>query len=144
VAADVRRLNDVSAVQPQATQPPRVDGRVPWYVYVAALLLLGWVSLLLSVFISEWPLVPGFLTTAIYFRMALELTIGVGLLFRSRWAWVLGVTTSAVFIGEGLRSIMFLRGEYVVIGAFVQYLVPAFVILVALLPGRARRAFLGE
>ena|SRR5438552_11284841 len=133
----------MSAVQPQVAQPPRVDGRVPWYVYVAALLLLGWVSFLLSVFISEWPLVPGFLTTAIYFRMALELTIGVGLLFRRRWAWVLGVTTSVVFIGEGLRLIIFVRGEYVVIDAFIHYLVPALVILVALLPGKARRAFLG-
>jgi hypothetical protein len=73
----------------------------------------------------------------------LELTIGVGLLFRRRWAWVLGVTTSVVFIGEGLRSIIFVRGEYVVIDAFVHYLVPALVILVALLPGKARRAFLG-
>jgi hypothetical protein len=144
VAADVRRLANVSAVQPQAAQPAKVSPTIPWYVYVAALLLVGWVSFLLSVWISEWPLVPGFLTTAIYFRMALELTIGVGLLFRRRWAWVLGVVTSVVYIGEGLRQIIFVRGEYVVIDAFIHYLVPALVILVALLPGRARRAFLGE
>ena len=84
---------------------------------MAAILLLGWVSLLLSMFISEWPLVPGFLTTAIYLRMALELAIGVGLLFRRRWAWVLGVVTSVVYIGEGLRQIIFVRGEYVVLEA---------------------------
>jgi len=49
-----------------------------------------------------------------------------------------------LFIMDGLHSIIFVRGEYVVIDAFVHRLVPAGVILVALLPGRARRAFLGE
>jgi hypothetical protein len=49
-----------------------------------------------------------------------------------------------LFIVDGLHSIIFVRGEYVVLDALVHRLVPAGVILVALLPGRARRAFLGE
>jgi hypothetical protein len=76
--------------------------------------------------------------------VALELAVGVGLLRGRRWGWVLGFATSVVLIEEGLRRIVFVRGEYVVLVALVHYLVPAIVILVALLPGRARRAFLGE
>jgi hypothetical protein len=133
----------VSAVQSQVAQPAEIDRDVPWYVYAAAILLLGWGSLLLAMFISQWPLVPG-VWTAVYVRMGLELAIGVGLLVHRRWAWVLGVATSVVYIVEGLRQIIFVRGEYVVSGALTDYIVPALVILVALLPNRARRAFLGE
>jgi hypothetical protein len=70
--------------------------------------------------------------------VVLELAVGVGLLRGRRWGWVLGFATSVVLIEEGLRRIVFVRGEYVVLVALVHYLVPAIVILVALLPaGRA-------
>ena len=78
------------------------------------------------------------------FRDLLRGSIGCGLLLRRRWAWLLGVATAVLFIVNGLHSIIFVRGEYVVLDALVHRLVPATVILVALLPGRARRAFLGE
>jgi len=41
VAVDVRSLTYVSAVRSQAAQSPDVDRRVPWYVYLVAILLLG-------------------------------------------------------------------------------------------------------
>jgi hypothetical protein len=75
---------------------------------------------------------------------SMRFAIGLGLILRRRWAWFLGVTTSVVFIAEGVRRIVFVRGEYVVLDALTHYLVPAIVILVCLLPSKARRAFLGE
>jgi hypothetical protein len=52
VATDVHRLTNVSAVQSQAAQPPEVDRRVPWYVYLSAILLIGWGALALSKLLS--------------------------------------------------------------------------------------------
>jgi uncharacterized membrane protein len=74
--------------------------------------------------------------------LALELAIGIGLLFRKRWAWILGITTAVVFIAEGLRRLLFVHFEYEWALALIDYLALAIVILVCLLPGRARRAFL--
>ncbi len=133
----------MSAVHSQAAQPPRVDRRVPWYVYLVAILLLGWGTLVLSVWVSlkdsnnsQW--------VRVMIPVALELVTGAGLLFRRRWAWILGVTTAGVFVAEGLRRLLFVHFEYEWTVALIDYLAPAIVILVALLPGRARRAFLGE
>jgi hypothetical protein len=145
VAADVRRLTYVSAVQSQATQSPDVDRRVPWYVYLVATLLLGWGTLVLSVWVSlkdsdysRW--------ARVMIPVALELVTGAGLLFRRRWAWVLGILTSVVLIEEGLRRVIFGPDrEWIVLFTWsIHYFIPAIVILVCLLPGRARRAFLGE
>jgi hypothetical protein len=119
-----------------------VASRELWYVYVTAILLIGWGLVVLSAWISTQEFDLLFWRSMV--RVGLELTIGVGLLLRRRWAWVLGIATSVIFIALGLGEIVFIRGEYVVIAALVRYLVPAIVILVALLPGRARRAFLGE
>jgi hypothetical protein len=142
MAAEVRRLTNVSEPQYQAIPPARVASRELWYVYVTAILLIGWGLVVLSAWISRQEFDLLFWRSMV--PVGLELTIGVGLLFRRRWAWVLGIATSVIFIALGLREIVFIRGEYVVIAALVRYLVPAIVILVALLPGRARRAFLGE
>ena len=76
--------------------------------------------------------------------VGLELAVGAGLLFRRRWAWLLGVTTAVVYVAEGLRRLLFVQFEYEWAVALTSYFVPAIVILVALFPGRARRAFLGE
>ena len=76
--------------------------------------------------------------------VALEVVTGAGLLFRRRWAWILGVTTAVVFVAEGLRRLLFVHFEYEWTVALIDYFAPAIVILVALLPGRARRAFLDE
>jgi hypothetical protein len=131
----------VSAIQSQAL-PARIGSRVPWYVYVGAILLLGWAALVLIAFLSLEEFGLHFWKAMI--PVALELAIGLGLLLRRRWGWFLGVTTSVVFIAEGVRRIVFVRGEYVVLDALTHYLVPAIVILVCLLPSKARRAFLGE
>jgi hypothetical protein len=140
-ALDVHEVAIVSAIQSQVS-PARITPRIPWYVYVAAILLLGWGSLVLAAFLSLKEFGPLFWKAMV--PVALELAIGFGLLLRRRWAWFLGITTSAVFIAGGLRRIFFVRGEYVVLDALIHYLVPAIVILVCFLPGRARRAFLGE
>ena len=132
----------MSSIQSDGIPRARIKPRVPWHVYVAAILLLGWGSLVLSAFLSLKEFGPHLWKAMV--PVALELVIGCGLLLRRRWAWFLGVTTSVVFIAEGLRRIIFVRGEYVVLDAFAHYLVPALVILVCLLPGRSRRAFLGE
>jgi hypothetical protein len=78
--------------------------------------------------------------------VALELVTGAGLLFRRRWARVLGILTSVVLIEEGLRRVIFGPDrEWIVLFTWtIHYFVPAIVILVCLLPGRARRAPLGE
>jgi len=142
LAADVHEVTIVSAIQSQATPPASTAPRAPWYVYVGAILLVGWGSLVLSAFLSLKEFGPHFWKAMV--PVALELAIGLGLLLRRRWAWVVGVTTSVVFIAEGVRRIAFVRGEYVVLDALVHFLVPAMVILVCLLPGKARHAFLGE
>ena len=142
MAADVRRLTNVSAVQPQAAQPPKVGRRVPWYVYLVAVLLLGWSTLALSTLVSEKDFDYSFWRAVV--RFGFELAIGCGLLFRQRWAWILGVTTAAVFVAEGFRRLLFVHVEYESAVVLIGYLAPAMVILVCLLPGRARRAFLGE
>jgi hypothetical protein len=142
MAADVRRLTNVSAVQSQAAQPPKVDRRVPWYVYLVATLLLGWNTLVLSVLVSEKDFDYPF--WRVIAPVALQIVIGCGLLFRRRWAWTLGVTTSVVFVAEGLRRLLFVHFEYEWAVALIDYFAPAIGILVCLLPGRARRAFLGE
>lgn len=68
------------------------------------------------------------------------------LLFGRRWAWVLGILTSVVLIEEGLRRVVFGpdRELIVLFSWTIHYFIPAIVILVCLLPGRARRAFLRE
>jgi len=139
--ADVQEEANVSSIQSQAL-PARIGSRVPWYVYVGAILLLGWGALVLIAFLSLEEFRLHFWKAMV--PVALELAIGLGLLLRGRWAWVLGVTTSVVFIAEGVRQIVFVRGEYVVLDALTHYLVPAIVILVCLLPLKARRAFLGD
>ena len=118
-----------------------MDRHVPWYVYLVTILLLGWGTLVLSVWVSlkdsnnsQW--------ARVMIPVALELVTGAGLLLRRRWAWILGVTTAAVFVAEGLRRFVFIHVEYEWAVALVDYLVPAIFILVCLLPGRARRAFL--
>jgi hypothetical protein len=142
LAADVHEEATVSAIQSQATPPASSAPRAPWYVYVGAILLVGWGSLVLSAFLSLNEFGPHLWNAMV--PVALELAIGLGLLLRQRWAWVLGIATSVVFIAEGVRRIVFVHGEYVVLDALTHYLVPALVTLVCLLPGRARHAFLGE
>ena len=142
VAAEVHRITYMSGLQSQAIPPGRVAPRVPWYVYAAAILLLGWAFVLLIAWLSLERFDPLFWRAMV--PVTLELAIGCGLLLRRRWGWLLGVATAVLFVVDGLHSIIFVRGEYVVIDALVHRLVPATVILVALLPGRARRAFLGE
>lgn len=142
VAADVRRLT-CRSVQSQAIPPARVAPRVPWYVYAAAILLLGWAVIVLSVLLT----LSGEFGPRLWRAMVLvglELAVGAGLLFRRRWAWVLGVTTGVVYVAEGLRRLLFVQFEYEWAVALTSYFVPAIVILVGLFPGRARRAFLGE
>ena len=142
MSADDPKGQALSEIRQFYAPAEEVERRVPWYVYVVAILLLGWGSLVLSVWISQrefgYPFWKDIVPTA------LEMVIGCGLLLRRRWGWVLGVATSVVFIAEGLHRIVFVPGGYAVLGALVRYLVPAIVILVSLLPGRARRAFLGE
>jgi hypothetical protein len=110
-------------------------------VYLLAILLVGWSTLALSTLVSEKDLDYSFWRVMV--PLALELAIGCGLLFRQRWAWILGVTTAVVFVAEGLRRLLFVHFEYEWAVALIDYLIPAIVILACLLPGRARRAFLG-
>jgi hypothetical protein len=114
-------------------------------VYLAAILLLGWGTLVLSEWVSlkdsdyaRW--------ARVMIPVALELVTGAGLLFRRRWAWVFGILTSVFLVEEGLRRVIFGPDrELIVLFTWtIHYFIPAIVILVCLLPGRARRAFLGE
>jgi len=75
------------------------------------------------------------------FRVAIDVTIGVGLLLRRQWAWVLGVVVSAVAIGVGLLWAIFGNGEYKVLAALIDDLLPGIILLVPLLTTNARRAF---
>lgn len=132
----------MSGLQYQAIPPARVGPRVPWYVYAAAILLLSWAFVLLIAWLSLETFDPLFWKAMV--PVALELAIGCGLLLRRRWGWLLGVATAVLFTLNGLHSIIFVRGEYVVIDALIHRLIPATVILVCLLPRKARRAFLEE
>jgi hypothetical protein len=111
-------------------------------VYLVAIVLLGWSTLVLSTLASEKDFDYPFWRVMV--PVALQIAIGCGLLFRRRWAWILGVTTAVVFVAEGLRRLLFVHFDYEWAVALIDYFAPAMVILVCLLPGRARRAFLGE
>jgi hypothetical protein len=78
--------------------------------------------------------------------VALELAVGAGLLLRRRWAWFLDIATSVFLIEEGLRRVIVVSDrEWVVLAAWMlHYFIPALLLLVVLLPSRARRGFLGE
>src|SRR5437879_2210774 len=122
IAADVRRLTKMSGLQSQAISPARVVARrVLWYVYAAAILLLGWAFVLLVAWLSLEKFDPLFWRAMV--PVTLELAIACGLLFRRRWGWLLGVATAVLFILDGLHSIIFVRGEYVVLDALVHRLV---------------------
>jgi hypothetical protein len=73
--------------------------------------------------------------------IAIDVTIGVGLLARRRWAWVLGVVVSTVAVGVGLLWAIFGSGDYNVLNALIVDLLPGTIVLVALLSPKARRAF---
>jgi hypothetical protein len=111
-------------------------------VYATAILLLVWASVLLVTWLSLKQFDPVYWKAMI--PVTLELAIGWGLLRRRRWGWMLGIATALLFIADGLRLIILIPGVYVVITALIHRLIPAAVILVCLLPGRARRAFLAD
>src|SRR5512132_2636124 len=123
VAADVHRIADMSGLQSHAIPPARVAPRVPWYVYAAAILLLGWAFVLLIAWLSLERFDILFWKAMV--PVTLELAIGYGLLLRRRWGWLLGVATAVLFIVDGLHSIIFVRGQYVVLDALVHRLIPA-------------------
>jgi hypothetical protein len=132
----------VTAPQYEAIPAARPASSEIWYVYLAAILLISWSTLVLWELISLRRFDFTFWRAVVPF--AVELVIGFGLLFRRRWAWIVGVSTAVVFIAEGFRRLLFVHFEYEWAVALIDYLVPAIVILVCLLPGRARSAFLGE
>jgi hypothetical protein len=114
-------------------------------VYLVAILLLGWGTLVLSVWVSLKD--PNYSDWArVMIPVALELGTGVGLLFGRRWAWVLGILTSVVLIEEGLRRVVFGpdRELIVLFSWTIHYFIPAIVILVCLLPGRRGVPSLGR
>jgi hypothetical protein len=117
---------------------------VPWYVYLAAILLLGWAALVLSVWLSLKDFGPLFWRAIV--PVGLELATGAGLLLHRRWGWVLGIATSVFLLEEGLRRVIFGPDrEWIVLFTWmIHYFIPAIVLLVCLLPGRSRRAFLGQ
>lgn len=134
----------MSAVQSQASQPPRVDRDVPWYVYLAAVLLIGWAALVLSFWVSQEDFGLYFWRAMI--PVGLELATGAGLLLHRRWGWLLGIATSVFLLEEGLRRVVFGPDrEWIVLFAWmIHYFIPAIVLLVCLLPSKARHAFLGK
>ena len=146
MAADVRRLANVNTVQPRANQP-KIDRAVPWYVYLAAMLLIGWAVLVLTFVLSVWVSVEDFgpLFRRAMIPIGLELATGAGLLLHRRWGWVLGIATSVFLLEEGLRRAVFGgtdRESIVLFELVIHYFIPAIFLLVCLLPSRARRAFL--
>ena len=59
---------------------------------------------------------------------------------------VLGITTSVVLVEEGLRRVILVgpdRQWIVLFAWMIHYFIPAIVLLVCLLPSKARHAFLG-
>ena len=82
VAAHVRRITIVSVPQSQAIPPVGVAPRVPWYVYAAAILLLGWAFVLLIAWLSLERFDLLFWRAMV--PVTLELAIGCGLLLRRR------------------------------------------------------------
>ena len=52
VASDTHRITYMNGLQYQAIAPARVAPRVPWYIYAAAILLLGWAIVLLIAWLS--------------------------------------------------------------------------------------------
>lgn len=143
MATDVRRLTNVSAVQSHAAQPHKADRDVPRYVYVAAILLIGWAVLVLTALVSMKQFGPFFWRAMI--PVGLELATGAGLLLHRRWGWVLGITTSVVLVEEGLRRVILVGRDLQLIVLFawmIHYFIPAIVLLVCLLPSKARHAFL--
>jgi hypothetical protein len=135
----------VSAVQSHAAKPQRGDRDVPRYVYVAAILLIGWAALVLTVLASMKQFGPFFWRAMI--PVGLELATAAGLLLHRRWGWCLGITTSVFLVEEGLRRVILVGSDLQLVVLFawmIHYFIPAIVLLVCLLPSRARIAFLGE
>jgi len=128
----------------QALPPARITSSEIWYVYIAAILLIGWAALVLAAWISLEDFGPLFWRAMI--PVGLELAVGAGLLLWRRWGWVLGIGTAIFLVAEGLRRVLSDPGaEFIVLLAWmIHYFIPAIVLFVCLLPGRARRAFLGE
>jgi hypothetical protein len=133
-------LEIVSAIRTPSIPPASTAPDVPWYVYATAILLLGWASVLQLGWLSLKEFGPLFWEAMV--PVTLELAIGWGLLRRRRWGWMLGIATALLFIADGLRLIIFVPGEYVVITALVHRLIPAAVILVCLCPEGRDGAFL--
>jgi len=104
--------------------------------------LAGWAAVVLIAWLSLEDFSPLFWRSMI--RVGLELAVAAGLLLHQRWGWVLGIVTAVFLVGEGLSGVASLRGaEFVVlVGWMLHYFIPAIVLLVCLLPARARRAYL--
>jgi len=126
------------SVVPHTTDRSAAVPSVPWSVYVVAVLLLAWAAVRV---IALFSLTFDSRISQEIFRVAIDVTIGVGLLLRRQWAWVLGVVVSAVAIGVGLLWAIFGNGEYKVLAALIDDLLPGIILLVPLLTTKARRAF---
>ena len=141
LAAKIRRSLTVREFLTRGAMRAGIAPFAPWYVYVAALLLLGWGSFLFYGSLS-WDHGPE-LWGVMGLVVALYFVIGSNLLFRQRWVWFLGILASVFFIVLGLSRLS-LGPDFLpstIEAAF--YLVPAAVILTCLLPTGARVAFLG-
>jgi hypothetical protein len=137
------------SVRPFQAGPAKEEWVVPWYVYLAAILLIGWAALVLTLVLSVWVSLEDFgpLFRRAMIPIGLELATGAGLLLHRRWGWVLGIATSVFLLEEGLRRAVFGgtdRESIVLFESGIHYFIPAIVLLVCLLPRRARRAYLGE
>jgi len=105
------------------------------------MLLVGWALVVLVGWLSYKYFGPPFWKDMV--PVTLELAVGWGLLRRRRWGWMLGIATAALFIADGLRLLIFHPGSYaVMITVLIHRLIPAAVVLVCLLPLRARRPYL--
>ena len=130
----------MSGVSPLDTDRRTISPRIPWYVYGVAILLLGWAALRLVVWLSMTE--EGSRYLEVMFRIGLDVAIGVGLLLRRRWTWVLGVVVSAITTGVGLLGVI-VQGnqEYKLLYVSTAYLIPGILVLVVLLSPAARRAY---
>jgi len=130
----------MSGVSPLDTDRRTIAPRIPWHVYGVAILLLGWAALRLVVWLSMTE--EGSRYLEVMFRIGLDVAIGVGLLLRRRWAWVLGVVVSAITTGVGLLGVI-VEGnqEYRLLYVSTAYLIPGILVLVVLLSPAARRAY---